>query len=145
MIPGLEKAEFVRYGVMHRNTFINSPKLLNCRYGLKSHPNVFFAGQITGVEGYIESASSGLLCGIYLARRLNGKEVAELSNATAIGALSHYVSNGTVARFQPMNINFGIMEELGYRVKAKKSQRNILKSEKALAFIEEYIEKGYSL
>ncbi len=145
MIPGLEQAEFVRYGVMHRNTFINSPKLLNSRYGLKSHPNLFFAGQITGVEGYIESASSGLLCGIYLARLLNGKEIVELSNATAIGALAAYVSNGTVAQFQPMNVNFGIMEELGYRVKGKKSQRNIAKSEKALAIVREYIEQGYHL
>lgn len=144
MIPGLEHAEFVRYGVMHRNTFINSPKLLNCRYGLKSNPHIFFAGQITGVEGYIESASSGLLCGIYLARLLNGKEVVELDSATAIGALSRYVSNETVTRFQPMNINFGIMEDLGYRVKAKKSQRNVMKAEKALARIEEYIQKGYS-
>jgi len=145
MIPGLENAEFVRYGVMHRNTFINSPKLLNCRYGLKSNPYIFFAGQITGVEGYIESASSGLLCGIYLARQLNGKEVVELDSATAIGALSRYVSNGTVAQFQPMNINFGIMDDLGYRIKAKKSQRNMMKSEKSLALIEEYIEKGYNL
>lgn len=144
MIPGLKNAEFVRYGVMHRNTFINSPKLLNCRYGLKSNPHLFFAGQITGVEGYIESASSGLLCGIYLARRLNGREVVELPASTAIGALSRYVSNETVTRFQPMNINFGIMDDLGYRVKAKKSQRNLMKSEKALALLEEYINKGYS-
>ncbi len=145
MIPGLQDAEFVRYGVMHRNTFLNSPKLLNCRYGLKAYPKVFFAGQITGVEGYIESASSGLLCGIYLARELNGKEVVELGNDTAIGALAQYVSNGTVAQFQPMNINFGIMADLGFRVKAKKSQRNVMKSEKALGILGEYIEKGHHL
>ncbi len=145
MIPGLENAEFVRYGVMHRNTFLNSPKLLNCRYGLKAYPKVFFAGQITGVEGYIESASSGLLCGIYLARELNGKEIMELSNATAIGALAQYVSNGTVAQFQPMNINFGIMEDLAVRVKAKKSQRNEMKSQKALGIIDDYIANGYHM
>ena len=86
-----------------------------------------------------------MLCGIYLARQLNGKEVVELDSATAIGALSRYVSNGTVAQFQPMNINFGIMDDLGYRIKAKKSQRNMMKSEKSLALIEEYIEKGYNL
>ncbi len=126
MIPGLENAEFTRYGVMHRNTYINSPKLLDGCYGMKNHPKVFFAGQITGVEGYIESAASGMWAGICAARRILGADEVVISNATAMGALSAYVSNPAVDNFQPMNVNFGIMADLGVRIKDKK--------EKATAF-----------
>lgn len=139
LIPGLENAEFLRYGVMHRNTFINSPKVLNNHYGLISNDKIFFAGQITGVEGYIESASSGLLCGIYLSRLLNGLEISEFSSKTAIGALSNYVSNRTVEKFQPMNINFGIIEPLGYRVKGKQ-EKNLAIAQRALEEINQKIE-----
>lgn len=131
LIPGLEKAEFVRYGVMHRNTFINSPKLLNCFYQMKEYENVFFAGQITGVEGYVESASSGLCAGINMARRLCGKEMTDFTNATAIGALANYISDCTVEKFQPMNVNFGIMEKLGYKVKNKRERYEAI-SQKAI-------------
>ena len=126
MIPGLENAEFTRYGVMHRNTYINSPKLLDGCYSMKNYPKVFFAGQITGVEGYIESAASGMWAGICTARRILGLDEASISNRTAMGSLSAYVSNPAVENFQPMNVNFGIMEELGTRIKDKK--------EKATAF-----------
>lgn len=126
MIPGLENAEFTRYGVMHRNTYINSPKLLDGCYSMKNCPKVFFAGQITGVEGYIESAASGMWAGICAARRILDLDEASISNRTAMGALSAYVSNPAVENFQPMNVNFGIMEELGVRIKDKK--------EKATAF-----------
>lgn len=139
MIPGLENAEFLRYGVMHRNTFINSPKVLNNHYGLKNNENIYFAGQITGVEGYIESASSGLLCGIYLSRKLNGLEVKEFSSKTAIGALSNYVSDSTVEKFQPMNVNFGIIEPLGYRVKGKQ-EKNLEIAKRALEEIDYMVE-----
>lgn len=122
MIPGLENAEFVRYGVMHRNTFINSPRLLNKFYQMKNNENLFFAGQITGVEGYVESASSGLIAGLNMARRLKGEEMIDFTNETAIGALSNYISDESVEKFQPMNVNFGIMKKLEYRVKGKKEK-----------------------
>ena len=122
MIPSLANAEFVRYGKMHRNTYIDSPKLLNRYYALRNEPRIAFAGQITGVEGYVESAASGLLCGLELARRLNGEAPLDFPNTTAIGALSLYVSGGSVANFQPMNVNFGIIEPLGYRVKGKRNK-----------------------
>ncbi len=141
LIPGLENAEFLRYGVMHRNTYINSPKVLNNRYGLESNGKIFFAGQITGVEGYVESASSGLLCGIYLSKLLNGKEIEEFSSKTAIGALSNYVSNKTIEKFQPMNVNFGIIEPLGYRVKGKQ-EKNLEISKRALEEIDYKIENN---
>ena len=139
MIPGLENAEFVRYGVMHRNTFINSPKLLDYTYRLKKFDKIYFAGQITGVEGYIESASSGLLCAVYLLDRLNGNEGKIFPRETAIGALSHYVSNETVDSFQPMNVNFGIMEPLGYKVKGKQ-EKNKKISERSLELIKNMLE-----
>ncbi len=122
MIPGLENAEFVRYGVMHRNTYINSPKLLTDKYNMKEFPKVFFAGQITGVEGYIESASSGLWAGICAACDVLGKDIPNLSAKTALGALAKYVSNPAVTDFQPMNVNFGIFEELGVRIKDKREK-----------------------
>ena len=141
MIPGLENAEFLRYGVMHRNTFINSPKILNSYYGLKSNDKIFFAGQITGVEGYVESAASGLTVGIYLSQLLKGKEITEFSKNTAIGALRHYISNESVEKFQPMNVNFGIINPLGYRVKGKQ-EKNLEISKRALLEIEELLNTG---
>lgn len=122
MIPGLEEAEFVRYGVMHRNTYINAPKLLNTSYQMKNHPNIYFAGQITGVEGYVESAASGLTAGLYAAKMLKNEPIPVFSSNTAIGALSRYISNESITNFQPMNINFGIMNPLPQRIKDKKEK-----------------------
>jgi len=112
MIPGLENAEFVRYGVMHRNTFLPSPGKLNWRYGVIDKPGLYFAGQITGVEGYVESAGSGLVAGVSLARELLGKDPVDFTSQTALGAMAHYVSEYVGADFQPMNINFGIIADL---------------------------------
>lgn len=131
MIPGLENAEFVRYGVMHRNTFLNSPKLLNNAYQLRTQPNLFFAGQITGVEGYVESAASGLTVGINMARYLKNQTFVDFTRYTAIGALSNYISDASVEKFQPMNVNFGIMEGLGRRIKNKRERYEQI-SERAL-------------
>ncbi len=122
MIPGLENAEFVRYGVMHRNTYINSPSFLTANYNMKEFPKIYFAGQITGVEGYIESASSGMWAGISAAHMLLGKAMPQLSAKTAMGSLASYVSNPSVTDFQPMNVNFGIFEDLGVRIKDKKQK-----------------------
>lgn len=140
MIPGLENAEFLRYGVMHRNTFINSPKLLTAAYAMRKSPNIFFAGQITGVEGYVESASSGLSAGINAAMLALGKPQVIFPDTTAIGALASYVSSHT-GDFQPMNVNFGIIAPLGYRVKGKKSDKNLKISERSLETIEELAKK----
>lgn len=122
MIPGLKNAEFVRYGVMHRNTYINSPELLTERYNLISCPKLYFAGQITGVEGYIESAASGMMAGIYAAAELCGVQCEPLDRKTALGALAGYISNRGITDFQPMNVNFGIFEELGARIKDKREK-----------------------
>lgn len=122
MIPGLKNAEFVRYGVMHRNTYINSPELLTERYNLISCPKLYFAGQITGVEGYIESAASGMMAGIYAAAELCGVQCEPLDRKTALGALAGYISNRGITDFQPMNVNFGIFEELGVRIKDKREK-----------------------
>ena len=135
MIPALHDAEFLRYGVMHRNTFINSPQLLDRYYRLKADTRIAFAGQMTGVEGYVESAASGFLVGVELARRLQGKEPVDFPAETAIGALGLYVSNGSIVNFQPMNINFGIMPPLGYRVKGKRN-KNAELSKRSLEIIE---------
>ena len=135
LIPGMENAEFARYGVMHRNTFINSPKLLNSFYQMRDNPNIYFAGQITGVEGYVESASSGLLAGCHLAKTIHGEPMPDFPDTTAIGALSHYISNPAVKDFQPMNINFGIMQPLDFRVR-NRQQRNRLLAERALKVID---------
>ncbi|MBQ8545807.1 MAG: methylenetetrahydrofolate--tRNA-(uracil(54)-C(5))-methyltransferase (FADH(2)-oxidizing) TrmFO [Clostridia bacterium] len=124
-IPGLENASFLRYGVMHRNTYIDSPKYLTNFYSLKSNPNIFFAGQMTGVEGYIESASSGFVAGINAAKLAKGEELIDFTSETVIGALSHFVENGGYSgNFQPMNANFGIVAPLGYKVKGGKKARN---------------------
>ena len=122
MIPGLENAEFVRYGVMHRNTYINSPGMLTDKYNMKEFPKLYFAGQITGVEGYIESASSGLWAGICAGRAILGESEIEISSKTAMGALAKYVSNPAITDFQPMNVNFGIFEDLGVRIKDKREK-----------------------
>jgi len=126
MIPALKNAEFARYGVMHRNTYINSPKLLDRYYRLKSDPRISFAGQITGVEGYVESASSGLLAGLELSRELQGEPHYDFPRETAIGALTLYISGGSVSDFQPMNINFGLIEPLGYRIKGKREKNQAI-------------------
>ena len=122
MIPALKEAEFVRYGVMHRNTYLNSPQLLDRYYRLRSEPRLRFAGQMTGVEGYVESAASGLLVGVETAAEVLGLEPVDFPQETAIGALGLYISGGSVGRFDPMNINFGIISPLGYRVKGKRNK-----------------------
>ncbi len=122
MIPGLMHAEFARYGVMHRNTFLESPKLLNYDYSLKTDPLLFFAGQMTGVEGYVESASSGLLAAIGLIEKLEGREAIDFTSETAIGALGHYVAEYNGGDFQPMNVTFGIMDPLSERVRGKQER-----------------------
>ena len=138
MIPGLENATFLRYGVMHRNTYLNSPGILDSSYSLKSNPKVFFAGQMTGVEGYIESASSGFVAGLNAAMLALGEEQIDFSNKTVIGALSHYVSTGSLSgNFQPMNANFGIVAPLEYKVKGGKKFRNEEIAKRALNYIDE--------
>lgn len=122
MIPGLENAEYARYGVMHRNTFLESPKLLNYDYSLKSDPLLFFAGQMTGVEGYVESAASGLVSAISLIEKLEGRPAVDFTSETAIGALGHYVAEYNGGDFQPMNVTFGIMDPLQERVKGKQAR-----------------------
>lgn len=122
MIPALREAEFVRYGVMHRNTYLNSPRLLDRYYRLKADPRICFAGQITGVEGYVESTASGFVAAVELANRLQGKPPVDFPQETALGALALYVSNETVEQFQPMNVNFGIIPPLGYKVKGKRNK-----------------------
>ncbi|MDD3347295.1 methylenetetrahydrofolate--tRNA-(uracil(54)-C(5))-methyltransferase (FADH(2)-oxidizing) TrmFO [Oscillibacter sp.] len=135
MIPALHDAEFLRYGVMHRNTFLNSPRLLDRYYRLKADPRISFAGQMTGVEGYVESAASGFLVGVETARRLLGKSPIDFPPETAIGALGLYISNPSVTVFQPMNVNFGIIPPLDHRVKGKRN-KNAELSERSLAIIE---------
>ena len=143
MIPALENAEFVRYGVMHRNTFINSPELLLPSYRLKNRKSLFFAGQITGVEGYVESTASGLVAGINAYRVLKGLDEIYFPKTTAIGALAYYVSTSSVGNFQPMNVNFGLIEDLkptnadGKPIKIRdKRVKNRMISERALNVIE---------
>lgn len=141
MIPALKNAEFVRYGVMHRNTYINSPKLLDRYYCLKSDPRIRFAGQMTGVEGYIESAASGMLAGIETSAELLGTGHVNFPQETAIGALALYVSGGCVGEFQPMNINFGIISPLDRRVKGKR-EKNAAISARSLEIINEICKGG---
>jgi methylenetetrahydrofolate--tRNA-(uracil-5-)-methyltransferase len=135
MIPALHRAEFLRYGVMHRNTFLDSPRLLNRYYQLLRDPRISFAGQMTGVEGYVESAASGFLVGVETARRLRGLPPADFPPETAVGALSRYISNPSVTVFQPMNVNFGILTPLDHRVRGKRS-KNAEISARALAIID---------
>ena len=136
MIPALHNAEFLRYGVMHRNTFLDSPRLLDRYYRLKKEPRIAFAGQMTGVEGYVESAASGFLVGVETARRLKGQPPADFPREMAIGALALYISNESVTQFQPMNINFGIIPPLDHFVKGKRA-KNAEISQCALAILEE--------
>ncbi len=135
MIPALHSAEFVRYGVMHRNTFLHAPKLLDRYYADRRNPLVAFAGQMTGVEGYVESTASGLLAALALAARVQGRQLPDFPRETAIGALGWYVSEGSVGSFQPMNINFGIIAPLGYRVKGK-ANKNLAIANRALERID---------
>lgn len=122
MIPALKNAEYVRYGVMHRNTYLDSPRLLDRYYRVRGNERIAFAGQITGVEGYVESTASGFVAGVELARRLLGQSPVDFPWETALGALALYVSNESVIDFQPMNINFGIMPPLGYKVRGKRNK-----------------------
>ncbi|UOO38469.1 methylenetetrahydrofolate--tRNA-(uracil(54)-C(5))-methyltransferase (FADH(2)-oxidizing) TrmFO [Oscillospiraceae bacterium CM] len=137
MIPALGSADFVRYGVMHRNTYLNSPRLLDRYYRLKADVRVRFAGQMTGVEGYVESAASGLLCGLETARELSGLTPADFPDVTALGALAQYVSGGAVSNFQPMNINFGIIRPLEQRVKGKRNKNQAI-SQRSLDWIDQW-------
>lgn len=142
MVPALKNADFVRYGVMHRNTFIDSPRLLGCDFGFKERENLFFAGQITGVEGYMESAASGILAGINMSLRLEGKETLDLPENTMMGALSHYISDPTVINFQPMGANFGVLEAIEPKIRDKKERYAAL-SERALKLLDNYLnERG---
>lgn len=140
MIPALKDAEFVRYGVMHRNTYLNSPKLLDRYYRLRSQPRISFAGQMTGVEGYVESTASGMLVGIETAARLLNLPSVDFPQETAIGALAHYISGGSTGDFQPMNINFGIITPLGYKVRGKRN-KNAEISKRSLEILDELMKK----
>ena len=138
MIPGLHQAEFARLGVMHRNTYLNSPKILNNTYQTKERKNLFFAGQITGVEGYIESAASGLLAGINMALFLNDQPLMDLPNTTMIGAMANYITNADPKNFQPMNANFGIMR---LNIETDKRSRKEAYGNQALSIIKPYSER----
>lgn len=131
LIPGLENADFIRYGVMHRNTYINSPELLNHAFQLKQDGRLFFAGQMTGVEGYLESAASGLMVGLQVGRLCEERQFIEFPKTTAVGALSQYISNYEGSNFQPMNVNFGIMDPWPQRIR-KKKEKNGLIAQRAL-------------
>lgn len=139
IIPALKNAEFLRYGVMHRNTFLNSPQCLNSDFSLKSRPTVFFAGQITGVEGYVESAASGMLAAVHMLEKLNGNQPVIPDNTTILGALSAHIS-GANEDFQPMNANFGILKPAEIRIRDKKERYKYL-AERALKTVKEYSEK----
>ena len=141
MIPALANAEFVRYGVMHRNTFLQSPKLLDRYYADRRNPMVAFAGQMTGVEGYVESTASGFLAAVAMAAKVQGKALPEFPKTTAIGALGLYISDSTVENFQPMNINFSIISPLEQRIR-KKAEKNLAIANRSLAVIEELIAAG---
>ena len=136
MIPALANAEFLRYGVMHRNTFLDSPRLLDRTYADRRNPLVAFAGQMTGVEGYVESTASGFLAAVCMAARVKGEPVPDFPAETAIGALGRYISDPSVTKFQPMNVNFGILPPLGRKVKGK-ANKNLAIAERALAALAE--------
>ncbi len=141
MIPGLENAEYLRYGVMHRNTYIDSPRLLGPDYSMREHPDIYFAGQITGVEGYIESAASGFMAGLYAALKVLGISLdTELDDRTVIGAMARYVSDPSVTKFVPMNANFGIVAQMPGRFKGKtaKQDKNSAIAERSLAIVDEF-------
>ncbi|WP_153123670.1 FADH(2)-oxidizing methylenetetrahydrofolate--tRNA-(uracil(54)-C(5))-methyltransferase TrmFO [Peribacillus tepidiphilus] len=138
LIPGLENAEIIRYGVMHRNTFINSPKVLKPTYQFKNRSNLFFAGQMTGVEGYVESAASGLIAGINAARLANGQEPLVFPKETAMGSMAHYITSTSSKNFQPMNANFGLFPDLPVKIKAKK-ERYEAHAKRALGTIQNFV------
>jgi methylenetetrahydrofolate--tRNA-(uracil-5-)-methyltransferase len=140
MIPALHDAEFVRCGVMHRNTFLDSPRLLNADYSLRQRPDLFFAGQITGVEGYMESAQSGLLAGVNLVRRLRGETTLVLPDTTIMGALSRYISDDSVRDFQPMGANFGVLPPIEPKIRDKKLRYEAL-AQRSLTELEKYLRK----
>ena len=139
MIPALSHAEYLRYGVMHRNTYLDSPRLLDRYYRARKNPNIAFAGQMTGVEGYIESTASGMLAALEMGRTILGKEPLNFPTYTAIGALAGYISDESVVKFQPMNVNFGIIDQLNYKFKGKKHDRYLEVSRRALAAVDEII------
>ena len=141
MIPALRDAEFVRYGVMHQNTFLRSPKLLDRHYADRRNPLVAFAGQMTGVEGYVESAASGFLAAVAMAAKVQGREVPDFPKTTAIGALGLYISDEAIEDFQPMNINFSIISPLEQRIR-KKAEKNLAIANRSLEVIDELIAKG---
>ena len=141
MIPALKNAEFVRYGVMHQNTFLQSPKLLDRYYADRRNPLVAFAGQMTGVEGYVESAASGYLAAVAMAAKVQGRELPDFPKETAIGALGLYISDERIENFQPMNINFSIISGLEQRIR-KKAEKNLAIANRSLAIIEQLKEKG---
>ena len=138
LIPGLENAEIIRYGVMHRNTFINSPKVLKATYQFQNREDLFFAGQMTGVEGYVESAASGLIAGINAARLATGKDPVIFPAETSIGSMARYITTANPKNFQPMNANFGIFPELPERIKGKQ-ERNLQHANRALETIQNFV------
>jgi len=140
LIPGLENAEFVKYGRMHKNTYINSPSLLNPTYQSKKHPNVFFAGQITGVEGYVESSASGIYAAINMYRMLNRLDLVVFPRETIMGSMANYISSYNLD-FQPMNANFGIVPELDSDIRIKKKDRKLLYGQRAVDAMKEFVEK----
>ncbi len=141
MIPALRNAEFVRYGVMHQNTFLQSPKLLDRYYADRRDPMVAFAGQMTGVEGYVESTASGYLAAVAMAARLQGRDIPAFPKETAIGALGLYISNETIENFQPMNINFSIISPLEQRIR-KKAEKNLAIAQRSLRIVDEMVIRG---
>ena len=138
MIPGLEEAEIVRYGVMHRNTFVNGPLVMESTSRIKGQEKVFLAGQITGVEGYVESTACGLVAGINAARLVNGEELVTFPLTTAIGGLMNYITTADSKSFQPMNINFSLIPGLGRKIRNKKEKNGLL-AERALADLQEFL------
>ena len=141
MIPALKNAEFVRYGVMHQNTFLQSPKLLDRFYADRRNPLVAFAGQMTGVEGYVESTASGFLAAVAMAAKVQGREIPDFPKTTAIGALGHYISDGSIESFQPMNVNFSIISPLEQRIR-KKAEKNLAIANRALEAVDALIARG---
>lgn len=139
MIPGLANAEFFRFGVMHRNTYLRSPGMLTPYYSMKTQNLLFFAGQMTGVEGYVESTSSGLVAGVNAAKMALGEALVDFPATTEVGALAHYVSESPSPNFQPMNANFGIIAPLPAKVKGGKAARNLVYAERALATVAELL------
>ena len=141
MIPGLEHAEFLRYGVMHRNTFLHAPGFLDEHYQMIARPGTYFAGQMTGVEGYVESTASGFLAAVAMAAKVQGREVPDFPKTTAIGALGLYISDESIEDFQPMNVNFSIISPLEQRIR-KKSEKNLAIANRSLAVIDELVARG---